>query len=188
MFLLAISPGKGFDSVRWGRVIDSGIDALMIREKGMDAGPTLELVRWVQARRPDLELWVNGRLDVALAAGCGLHLPERHPPVPSGLLPLSRPLHSPEQALERLAARQLLLSPVFAVPGKGPELGVQGLHGLLEGIPDFHGRLLALGGVRADRLSGLRHPRLSGVAVIRALWEAPDPALEVRRMREAWGA
>ena len=188
MFLMAISPGEGFDPARWERVIDSGIDALMIREKAMAARPMLELARWVRARRPALELWVNGRLDVALAAGCGLHVPERHPAVPPGLLPLSRPLHSPDQAAGRMDARQLLISPVYAVPGKGTALGIQGLHGLLEGLSDFRGRLLALGGIQADRIPGLRHPRLDGLAVIRALWDSGDPTGEVRRMRAAWGA
>lgn len=188
MFLLAISPGEGFDPARWGRVIHSGIDALMIREKGMAPRALLDLAKWVRAERPGLELWVNGRLDVALAAGCGLQVSERHPAVPPGLLPLSRPLHALSQAQERLDAQQFLVSPVFAVPGKGPELGVRGLHGLLDGLPDFHGRVLALGGILGSRMPGLRHQRLSGVAVIRALWETPDPVGEIHRMRESWEA
>ncbi|WP_005036234.1 thiamine phosphate synthase [Holophaga foetida] len=186
MFLLAISPGEGFDPPRWERVIHSGIDGLMIREKAMTPRALLILARWVRAQRPELELWVNGRLDVALAAGCGLHTPECYPPVPPGLLPISRPLHSLSQLPERMEARQILVSPVFSVPGKGPELGVGGLHAVLDGLSTYGGRVLALGGIRASRIPGLRHPGLSGLAAIRVVWEAPDPAVEVLRMREAW--
>lgn len=188
MFILAISPGEGFDPARWGRVIHSGLDALMIREKGMPSRRLLELARWVRSERPGLELWVNGRLDVALAAKCGLHAPDRHPAVPASLLPLSRPLHGLGQIQGHLEARQLLVSPVFPVPGKGPALGVQGLHEMLEGLRAYRGRILALGGIQASRLPSLPHPRLAGVAVIRALWGSADPSGEVNRMRDSWKA
>lgn len=186
MFVLAISPGEGFDPRRWERVIHAGIDALMIREKTMAARPLLDLARWVRAQRPDLELWVNGRLDVALAAGCGLHAPERYPVLAPDLVPLSRPLHELAQIPGRLEARQLLVSPVFPVPGKGPDLGVAGLHSVLDGLSGYSGRVLALGGIQASRARELRHPQLSGVALIRALWESPEPGAELRRMRQVW--
>lgn len=186
MFILAITPGEGYDEARWRRVLASGIDALMIREKGMDARPLLEAARRVQDLAPELELWVNGRLDVALAAGCGLHAPEAYPEVPVGLLPLSRPLHDPSFFGARATAQQLILSPVFATPGKGPALGVGNLHRWLDALPPFPGRLLALGGIAPENCGGLPHLRLAGVALIRSLWEAPDPKAVIGRLREAW--
>lgn len=191
MFLLAISPGEGFEAGRWAQVIHAGIDALMLRERSMGAGALLEAARWVLRERPGLEVWINGRLDVALASGCGLHAPERYPQVPPSMVALSRPLHRRQDEGDRplaglLTAQQLLVSPVFAVPGKGPALGREGLHALLEGLPDFPGRILALGGLQASTAAEVRHPRLAGVAVIRALWGAPEPAAEAQRIREAW--
>lgn len=182
-YLLAISRGQGFRASDWLRVLRSGIDGLMIREPQLDARPLLDLVRWCQREAPGIELWVRGRLDVALAAGCGLHAPETYPPVSPGGLPLSRPLHALQDFAERSGAQQLLVSPVFEVPGKGPALGRQGLHGILDCLPPFGGRVLALGGINADNATLLRHPRLDGFALIRALWEAEDPAVVVKAVR-----
>lgn len=183
-YLLAISRGQGFEASAWARVLHSGIDGLMIREPQLDARPLLELVRWCQREAPQVELWVRGRLDVALAAGCGLHAPEAYPAVPPGRLPLSRPLHAFQDFSDRSSAEQLLLSPVFEVPGKGPALGREGLHALLDALPPFEGRLLALGGIQTVNAASLRHPRLQGFALIRALWEAPEPDIVVRTLRE----
>lgn len=185
-FILAISPGRGFEAASWSRLLESPIDGLMIREPQLEARALLEVARWCQARRPDLELWVRGRLDVALRAGCGLHAPEAYPEVPQLLVPLSRPLHAVAQLPSRQRAAQLLLSPVFPVPGKGPALGVAGLHGLLDQLHPYGGRVLALGGLEPGRVAELAHPRLNGVALIRALWEAPSPTGVVEALRRAW--
>jgi len=186
MFILAISPGEGFDEALWGRVLRSGIDGVMIREKRMDARPLLDLARRAQDLAPELELWINGRLDVALAAGCGLHAPEGHPEVPAELLPLSRPLHDPTSFSGRCQAQQLILSPVFPTPGKGPALGAENLRAWLDALPPFPGRFLALGGIGPENAGEIRHPRLGGVAMIRSLWNSPDPAGTVARLRKAW--
>jgi len=176
------------DPAHWERVMRSGIDALMIREPGMEARQLLEAVRWVRALAPDLELWLNGRLDVALAGGCGLHAPEAYPPVGPARLALSRPIHDPAQVAERSGARQLILSPIFPVPGKGPAWGAGKLRAVLDAMPPVAGRILALGGIDAGNAGPLRHPRLDGVALIRGLWSVPDPALAVARLRAAWAS
>lgn len=186
MFILAITPGHGFEEVRWRAILGSGIDALMIREKQMEAGALLGLTRRVQDLAPELELWVNGRLDVAMAAGCGLHVPEDHPDAPPGIVPLSRPIHSEEQFSTRLGCQQLLVAPVCAVPGKGTPWGPERLRRALEALPPGPGRILALGGMSPETAPGIKHRRLSGVALIRALWENPDPALAVERLRRSW--
>jgi len=186
VIILAISPGEGFEEAAWRRVLTSGIDAVIIREKEMATRPLLELTRRVQDLAPDLRIWVNGRLEVALAAHCGLHAPEAYPEIPESLLPLSRPLHEPSQFDSRRGAQQLILSPVFETPGKGPALGVDHLHLRLEALPPFAGDLLALGGITPENCGSLRHPRLAGVAMIRSLWLAPDPDEVVTRLREAW--
>lgn len=185
MFILAISPGTGFEAVRWKAVLASGIDGLMVRERQLEARPLLELVRQLRTIAPQVELWVNGRLDVALAAGCGLHAPEVYPEVPSDLLPLSRPIHSEDQIRARIECRQILLGPIFAVPGKGEPWGVDRLHRVLEGIPAGP-RILALGGIALTNSAALRHPRLDGIALIRALMDVPDPIRVVEALRQSW--
>jgi thiamine monophosphate synthase len=183
-FLLAITPGAGFDPSKWGAVLRSGVDGFLIREPGMEARALLEAARWCQGEAPEVELWVGGRLDVALAAGCGLHAPEAYPEVPEDLVPLSRPMHGEDQLGTRRGCRQLLIAPVFAVPGKGEPWGAARLHRFLDAAPPGP-RLLALGGVTPETVGGLKHPRLDGAALIRALWDAPDPRDAVARLREA---
>jgi len=183
MILLAITPGLGLDRPRWEAVLRSGVDGFLLREKGLSARALLDAARWCQDRAPEVALWVAGRLDVALAAGCGLHAPEAHPEMDPGLLPLSRPLHAEEQWSARKTADQLLVSPVFPSPGKGEPWGPARFHRFLDGLPPGGPRILALGGVDPASAPGLHHPRLGGLAAIRPFWEG-DPARAVARFRE----
>jgi len=186
MYILGITSGAGLDAPHWERVLASGIDALMIREPQMESRELLLAVRWVRRAAPGLALWVNGRLDVALAGRCGLHAPERYPQVPAGLLAVSQPIHDPDQIPERSGAHQLILSPIFPVPGKGPAWGPGKLHAVLDAMPRTPSRVLALGGITPANAVLLPHPRLDGVALIRGLWSAPDPAETVAQLRRAW--
>lgn len=186
MYILSVSPGEGFAEPRWRAMLGSGIDGLLIRERQLEARPLLELVRRVQDLAPDLELWVTGRLDVALAAGCGLHAPEAYPELDPALLRLSRPLHGEDQWPARGGAAQLLVAPVFTTPGKGRPWGVARLHRFLDGLPADGPRLLALGGIDPTSAAALRHPRLAGVAAIRSLWDAEEPQRVVAAFRTSW--
>jgi thiamine monophosphate synthase len=182
MILLAITPGRGFDREGWRSVLHSGVDAFLLREKDLSARELLDAARWCQDTAPGVVLWVAGRLDVAYAAGCGLHAPEAHPDLEPGLVPLSRPLHDEGQWDARHTADQLMISPIFASPGKGDPWGPERLHRFLAGLTKPGPRLLALGGVDPMNASTLRHPRLAGIAAIRPFWDG-DPAGAVARFR-----
>lgn len=182
MFILAITPGQGFDAARWRAVLESGVDGFLIREPGMEAKALLEAARWCRATAPQVELWVRERLDVALAAGCGVHAPEGYPEIPGGLLPVSRPLHAEAQLASHQGCRQLLVSPIFEAPGKGPAWGAARLHRFLDTVPPGP-RILALGGITTGNAGALRHPRLDGVALIRGMFEADSPGAVVLALR-----
>lgn len=182
MILLAITPGLGFDRGRWEKVLRSGVDAFLIRERQLPARELLEAARWCQDTAPEVTLWVAGRLDVAFAAGCGLHAPEAHPDIAPGLVSLSRPLHDEAQWESRRLMDQLLISPILASPGKGALWGRERLHRFLDRLPTSGPRLLALGGVDPGTAPALQHPRLGGIAAIRPFWEQ-DPLRAVARFR-----
>lgn len=184
MFLLALTPGAGFDSSKWRAVLRSGVDGFLIRERGMEARAMLDAARWCRLEAPEVELWVGGRLDIALAVGCGLHAPEAYPEIPAGLVPLSRPLHGENQFEARRGCAQLLISPLFPSPGKGEPWGAARLYRLLDLAP-VGPRLLALGGIGEENIGGFKHPRLDGVAMIRAIWDAQDPRDAVSRLKDA---
>jgi thiamine-phosphate pyrophosphorylase len=186
MHVLAISPDRDMETSRWEAVAHSGIDALMLREKRLGARSLLALGRLVADMAPELTIWINGRLDVALVLGAGFHGGEDYPGVPPSLCPVSRPLHDASQIQERAESYQLLVSPVFGIPGKNQPLGVQGLHKILDRMPSKHGKLLALGGIGPGNAAALRHPKLDGVALIRGVWDAADPREAVGALRRAW--
>ena len=187
MYILAISPGRdSADGPKWEAVARSGIDALMIREKHLDARSLLDLGKRVRDIAPGITLWINGRLDIALALGAGFHGGYGYPKVPPAICPVSRPLHSLAQVKGRHATDQLLISPVFDVPGKGQPIGVHGLHDILGGMPPWKGKLLALGGINAENAASLQHDRLDGVALIRGLWGSGCPRETVDRLRCVW--
>jgi len=179
MHLLAITPGRGFEPGVWAPVLASGVDALLIREPGLEPEALAEAAAWCRAEAPGLGLWVRG---VALS-GCGAHVPEGGEVAGR---PLSRPLHTESQWEERRGADQLLISPIFETPGKGPAWGPARLRTFLDGRPPGGPRLLALGGVTPANAALLRHPCLGGIAAIRPFWEG-DPAAAVAAFRAAWG-
>ncbi len=183
MILLAITPGVGFHREDWRSVLCSGLDAFLIREKGLSPRDLLDAARWCQDTAPEVGLWVAGRLDVAYAAGCGLHAPEDHPEVGPGLVPVSRPLHAEGQWRERISADQLLISPLFATPGKGLPWGWERCRTFLDALPEAGPKLLALGGINPANAPLIRHPRLAGIAAIRPFWDG-NPARAVALFRE----
>jgi thiamine-phosphate pyrophosphorylase len=126
----------------------------------------------------DAPLFVNGRLDVALALDAHLHLGERSLEVPDvrprlpGKL-ISSACHPPLQGPPP-ASDLLLVSPVFKPHSKADDrvpLGAEGFHAQARATrtPCF-----ALGGVTAARVSQLAP--LAGVAVIGEVMHAASPA------------
>jgi thiamine-phosphate diphosphorylase len=114
---------------------------------------------------------VNGRADVALALGLGVHLPERDLPVSAArrLLPgalIGRSVHDLEGA--RNAAREgadyLVVGPVFTTPThpETPALGVEGFRAIAAAVPI---PVLAIGGLDRERAVALGG---AGWAAIRA--------------------
>ncbi|HSF42163.1 MAG TPA: thiamine phosphate synthase [Thermoanaerobaculia bacterium] len=190
--LLAISdratlPG---DLPSWIRELAaSGVDALQIREKDLDDRALYGLARLARSLLPPgTLLLVNGRVDVALAAGAdGAHLPADGVPVAAlrrrfgtGVV-LGRSTHSVpevEQAL-RDGADHVTFGPVYPTPGKerfGPPVGLDALaRATAVGIPVY-----ALGGVTLERFEEVASAGAAGVSGIR-LFQNPQTLPEVVR-------
>ena len=134
------------------RVIGDGVDWIQIREKDLPTREQLELTRKVLAMG-GAKVLVNGRLDVALAAGAhGLHLPAHSISpsalrriVPAGFL-IGVSCHTVEEVVraEVEAASFVVFSPVFESPGKGAPVGLVKLAAAARSVKM---PVLALGGV-----------------------------------------
>ena len=178
---------------RFERVLEAlaGAPDLAVSLRERDAPDRELLDRTIHARRalgPGVSLFVHRRLDVAAAAGAdGVQLPEDGLPLararsaaPRGLR-IGVSTHSPEAAAAAIegGADRVLLGPIFPTPSKaafGPPLGVR----VLAALPRASAHrceVFAIGGIDEERLGELEpwRDRITGVAAIRMIQEAPDP-------------
>lgn len=169
--------------------VPKGSVLIQVREKGMDGGPLVELVRSIIPL--GAPVWVNDRLDVALAAHApGVHVPERS----LGVIEARRGAsitgvgiavgcsrHSVAKTITVDTAEHpdlIQLGPIWPTPSKaalGDPLGP----GVLEARRALSDRvqLVAVGGIDSpERAREAAAAGADAVAVIRAFWTAPDPA------------
>lgn len=136
---------------------------------------------------------VNGSIAIAKAAGAdGVHVPsggsiaEARRELGSGAF-VSAPAHDDHDVERALAegASAVLVSPIFATPGKGAPRGAQALAAARaladrasSATPVMGDGLLvyALGGVEVERAASCAEAGADGVAVIRALLDLADEA------------
>lgn len=143
--------------------------AVQVRAKDLDGGAVLAMTRALIAT--GVEVWVNDRLDVALAAGAfGVHLPEHGLAVDDAralaTLQVGCSRHSASAAIA-CGADLVQLGPIFDTPRKRPI----GLEPLTAARAGFAGTLVAVGGIDSeDRASLAAAAGADAVAVIRAAW------------------
>lgn len=190
--LLAISDRRslppGTSLAGWLRslaaVVPGGAVAVQLREKDLDDRALLALARTARTLLPPPHLLlVNGRVDVALAAGAdGVHLPAAGLPLAplrrlaaahGRNLLLGRSTHRLEEveAAREEGADYVTFGPVYPTPSKAAYGAPPGLGGLRRaaavGVP-----VLALGGVTAERLAEVAAAGAHGAAAIRAFHTA----------------
>ncbi|MDF1562670.1 MAG: thiamine phosphate synthase [Deltaproteobacteria bacterium] len=171
------------------RGVPEGAVALMLREKDLPGGELLALARRLRAltRERGSLLLVNERLDVALACEAdGLHLPAAGLPIAKARaaapsLLLGRSTHAPEEAAaaEAAGADYLTFGPVHPTPSKAAYGAPPGLAGLAAARRACALPLYGLGGIDLSRAPGVIAAGADGVAGIRVVLEAPDPAAAV---------
>jgi thiamine-phosphate pyrophosphorylase len=167
-----------------------GAVAVQLREKDLEGRALMALARELRAvtRDADAALWINDRLDVALAVGAdGVHLPG-HGLSPSDVariapgLPVAVSTHGRgdvEAARREPNVAFAVFGPIWDTPSKsvyGPPPGLDELRAAVSiGLP-----LIALGGVNSENAAACRAAGAAGVACVRAVGEAFDPAAAVR--------
>ena len=164
-----------------------GVRLVQLRERDLDTRALLVLAQALRAatRAAGAALLINDRVDIALACDAdGVHLPAHSFAIaearallgPSRLIGVST--HAPEEVAAAAAAGAdfAVLGPLFDTPPKRPfgaPLGVDALRRAraLTALP-----LFGIGGIDASNAAAVRAAGADGVAVIRAVLAAPDPA------------
>jgi len=171
------------------RLAAAGVDAVQLREKDLDDADLYALACRARALLPPpIALLVNGRPDVALAAGAdGVHLPADGLPAAAvrrrwgARLVIGVSTHRVAEVEAALAAGAdyVTFGPVYPTPSKarlGPAAGLDALRrAAAVGIP-----VVALGGVTAERLPELAAAGAAGAAGIRCFLDAASIAAMVR--------
>jgi thiamine-phosphate pyrophosphorylase len=171
-----------------GSGLAPGDVAVQLREKDLSGRALTELARELRAvtAAAGVALYVNDRIDVALAVGAdGVHLGGTSLDLAAaarvaGALAIAVSAHAPAQVtgLQSEAggrAAFALLGPIFDTPSKrrfGAPLGTAAIsEAARAGLP-----VIAVGGIGPEHARALRAAGAHGVACIRAVMAAPDPA------------
>ena len=153
------------------RAVAEGVELIQVREKDLAGAELLDLVCRVRdlAVGSSTKVLVNGRLDIALAAGIdGVHLPSDGLPA-AKVRPFVRTLgvstHSVDEAVraEREGADYIVFGPVFETPGKS----AVGMDSLRRVVSSVKIPVLAIGGVTAENTGSIIEAGAAGIAAIR---------------------
>lgn len=177
----------------------AGVDApvaLHVRGPATPGGTLLRAAAALVAAAAATDCWVvvNDRVDVALAAGAhGAHLGARSLPVAEArrILGAARAVgvsvHARAEGAEAAAhgTAWIFAGTIYETPshpgrpGRGPALVTQ--------VADAAGAVpvLAIGGVTAERVAEVVEAGAWGAAVIRGVWDAPDPVVAAGRYLHA---
>ncbi|MBK9155310.1 MAG: thiamine phosphate synthase [Chloracidobacterium sp.] len=153
----------------------SDVSMFQIREKALSDSRLFDLASQAvrAARNSHLKIIVNGRADIALAAGAdGVHLPANGVPtdavrkwVPDEFI-IGVSTHSLEEAIlaREGGADFAVFGPVFETPGKGPAVGIDALKNVCDAVAPFP--VLALGGINEENAGEALAAGASGYAAI----------------------
>ena len=167
------------------------VDVFVLRAKGLPAAEQVRLGRTLMAAGGERPVLVADRADVALAIGAaGVHLPA------DGLEPMavrllwpgaiiSRAVHSAREAAGVSGADWLVFGHLFATRSK-PGLPPRGLEAAAEVARRSPVPVVCIGGVSPARAAEVAAAGLDGVAVVDALWLAPDAAAAARSLAAPW--
>lgn len=144
------------------------------------------------ARPPEAAVFVSGRPDIAAAAGAqGVQLAREDlaPADARRVLPhgwVGRSVHTREEAVAAIAegADFLVVGSIYETashPGQ-PAAGLN----LVREAAGLGRPVIAIGGITPERAAEVRAAGAYGVAAIRALWHAPDPAAATLAMLAPW--
>jgi thiamine-phosphate pyrophosphorylase len=172
-----------------------GATMIQLRLKEESARSLVEFARTIQVMVPDVPLVVNDRADVALAAGAaGVHVgvDDLAPAllrrvVPPGFI-IGASVGNDDEVARAAGADYVGIGPVYATGSKADAGAAIGAARFAELAKRCALPAVAIGGITSDRVPEVMSAGASGVAVISALFGAPDPTQAARALRSALDA
>jgi thiamine-phosphate pyrophosphorylase len=175
----------------------AGAPSVQVRAKDASARELLELGRAILplARERGALLFVNDRLDVALALGAdGVHLGPDDLPVAAARRAIGTGFLIGASADDPKVARQLVADgadyigcgAVYATSTKADAGDVIGLEGLDRVARAVDVPVVGIGGITVERAADVARTRASGIAVVGAVMTAPDVGAIVRSLLAPW--
>lgn len=171
------------------QAIEGGVTVVQLRAKDADDRTALDLGRRLRqlTDRLDVSLVVNDRPDLALLLEAdGIHLGQTDLPAsevrrlvgPTVTIGLSS--HTLAEAVAACAQPidYVAFGPIFPTRSKEAPAAATGLGALAEVVRQATVPVVAIGGISPAQIEGIRRTGVSGVAVIGALADAPDPTKE----------
>ncbi len=198
MRLYVITGDQG-DTVETARIVEAALDGgasvIQLRKKSMPMREQYRLALALRTLTSEHEalLIINDHADLAIAADAdGVHLGQDDlPPDVVRALPgfegrlIGRSTHSLEQARAAIdeGADYIAVGPVYPTPTKQgrPAVGT----GLVARVGEIADRpFVAVGGIDHDNAPAVVEAGARAIAVVRAVYDAIDPAESARRLHE----
>jgi thiamine-phosphate pyrophosphorylase len=187
-----LTQGRGLCAVV-EQALAGGVKAIQLREKDLGGKEIFDLADKLSVicHRYNAELFVNDRIDVALAVdAAGVQLGATSLPIETarrlmgnGKL-IGYSTHSTEEAkqAERAGADFILFGPIYLTQSKAPYGAPQGLTPLKETVAKVALPVYAIGGIKAANLAQTMNTGIHGVALISAIIAAGDPTAEAKKI------
>ena len=153
----------------------AGVTVIQLREPDLEARALARLTRAAMhvIEGTAASLVVNGRVDVALAAGAhGVHLPERGLPSDRARVLLPQPalvgasIHAPVLELDGRSLDYAVFGTIYGTRSKAPGPALAGLDGLRRAVDGSPIPILAIGGVTLARIAEIAATGAAGFAAI----------------------
>ena len=187
--MLYLLCGEGFTPEQNIKIVqealEGGVSSVQLRVKSWDAGTAYKCALQLKelCRAHDALLFVNDRVDIALAAGAdGVHLGQKDLPISEarriagpGLI-IGGTARTPEAALkaQEMGADYIGCGAAFDTETKGDAV-VIGPHGIRETLGAVSVPSVAIGGINSGNITKLAGCMASGAALSGSIMHSADP-------------
>ncbi|BGP17333.1 hypothetical protein JCM10213_007547 [Rhodosporidiobolus nylandii] len=191
------------------QALKGGVSVVQVREKDVDGGEFLEVARRSKevCDRYNVPLFINDRVDIALALGCHVHIGQSDLPAhvarnllgPDVLLGVSvNTAAEMQQVLDEGVADYVGIGPCFGTQTKknlNPIMGVRGVRAILEVLGESEVKAVVIGGITPSTIPNVLrqtpaplpkggYRSLDGLAVVSSIAASSTPELAARSLRE----